>query len=1420
MNQTNSLPSGTFKHDITWAQFEICNANKREAFEQLCRWLFNEFFFEGKALLHSDPNNPGVEITPVFHNASNKKISFQAKYFDSLDYTQIKESAKKAVKYYTGELDIIYLYCNKDVTVSSQGYQSVIDVLKPVGIELVPITNQTILEQIMKNETICWHFFDQVLLSNQWFKERLDISLSSLGPRYNSAFNVPTQTEELLNIFLCNQDAVDKVNRNKNELIACLSRDKSKYRCCKNEYQEIVEVMRTLQDISVATILTSLTWAETLLSNGSSAFSSIGELIKKKEEELSNLNTAEDREKYTRIANDIDALSYLMGIPQIIAPEHYAQTLMQNQILVVRGDAGTGKSQMLAVAAEKLVNAERSAILLLGTSYINDHILSTQTAEILGSGLSLDALLHKLEGIAAQGDTYSYIFIDAINESIYKNVWKTGLQSLFAKILQYPHLKLILSVRTGYERIVFNDSVRDAIADGTVASIVHTGFREESIEATLTFLNHYGIPFLPSYFLQTEMTNPLFLTLFCKTYSGENFDMFSLFEKLIEKADFEAQTAVGITDHVSLLGNLVDEIANIRLKTDILTIKQSDLFDFNFWDRYGLSAKKIPFVSALERSGLFISTVSDNEESYFLGYNLLEDFVCAKAIIKQYKKKDELVSYFLNDLLKVENGSIIKYHNIDIFIVACGLFADKYHDECFEDVEQYVIDEMDKDDITRRYLESFMWRTAASVDAEAFLSFLRKRPVDRDVVFRMLIENSTREHHPLNSLFLHTLLANKKLADRDALWTVFANRLVAEDERIFQLIAHFDEGNILDGLSRSNTELLLILLIWLLTSSNRFLRDKASKAAIELLKREFILCKPLLQRFEGINDPYVLQRLYGIVFGACVKRNQENREAFKDLATYVYTTVFDQECVYPDVLLRDYARLILERWRYENPADADFIVPEMIAPPYKSVPIPVVERQQYYDMDSGNSGFNSIDLSMRINHADSPGMYGDFGRYTFQSALETFEDVDVVNLYHYAMQFIRDELGYDERLGEQDASSRYYSYSRHDTKKVERIGKKYQWIAFYNILARISDSHCVKEWNEPSRLFEGPWDPYVRDFDPTLNRNFLSSPDVPIFPLAAEDYGFLPQKPTPKPEEIQHWTQTKPEYFTTIPAKLLVKDIQGCDWVVLYLYDNNENKPLSLDDHSFGISKGTQKVWFIAEAFFVKPVHIDAVIEHIKSKRFASDSFPEGSNVYQLFNREYTWSPGYKSVFMHDWIGYGIETGKYRIETEIIEVPDFDQMSVAADGSVTFPMVEKEIKQKIPEDVINVEIMPASSRVLWEGQYDASQEETTSFYIPCGNIIEHLQLEQKSCDGYYYSKDGTLVCFDSDLCSLNRGLFIRADYLKKYLQDQNVQLIWTCIGEKQYFLGDYNQQWSNWKGYFSYEKDVILGEFERYEREN
>ena len=80
------------------------------------------------------------------------------------------------------------------------------------------------------------------------------------------------------------------------------------------------------------------------------------------------------------------------------------------------------------------------------------------------------------------------------------------------------------------------------------------------------------------------------------------------------------------------------------------------------------------------------------------------------------------------------------------------------------------------------------------------------------------------------------------------------------------------------------------------------------------------------------------------------------------------------------------------------------------------------------------------------------------------------------------------DLGWTvERFGQFDFNiNRYSNYGR-EAKKPERMGKKYQWIAYHEFLARISDNFEFKvdPWSDKPGKFEGPWQLFVRDIDPS-----------------------------------------------------------------------------------------------------------------------------------------------------------------------------------------------------------------------------------------------------------------------------------------------------------------------------------------------
>ena len=685
-------------------------------------------------------------------------------------------------------------------------------------------------------------------------------------------------------------------------------------------------------------------------------------------------------------------------------------------------------------------------------------------------------------------------------------------------------------------------------------------------------------------------------------------------------------------------------------------------------------------------------------------------------------------------------------------------------------------------------------RKTNAINPDYFLNFCNKHHLQPKIVFQVLFENCVKIHHPLNAELLHCILKNKELNYRDYIWTRFINTL-DYDDRLYQIVEYINKGELFSGLKSESQFLFLILLSWMLTSSNRYLRDNSSKAIVELLKQNFSLCLPILQNFEGINDPYVLQRLYGVVCGACLKRTAENKNEYIELVKYVYTTIFCKEKVYPDILLRDYARILIERFLYEYPNSID-ITPSIINPPYNSDDIPNVVSEKYYQ-DEETSGMFLISLSMTPNSRKVPGVYGDFGRYILQSTIEQFENVDIGNIFHFAMQFIRDELGYKNELFSDFDKHYGHNEIRSITKKAERIGKKYQWITFYNILARLSDREKIKDWNDENIKYLGPWQLYIRDFDPTANQHFLVCKDTPSIDFIGNIDEFIPFDS--KTEVVENWTKEKGSFFSQLPSSLITKDKNGIEWIKLYSHDDVE---ISENDDSVSYNKG-EKIWAFTEGYFVKEKDFDNLISHLENTNLNQERLPETYTPDDIYLREYPWATSYLSLCEDGWNLYKAYTGEEK------EVPSkkFD-IKETSDGNIKIEEKDCITTEKVKEKV--AEILPVHTTISWNSQYDASIEEAITIHVPCNTLIKYFDLKIREYEGYFYSNDDLVACEVKNKDDSNTLLF-RKDYIDKFLTDNHYKLFWSSYGEKQFFYLLPEQQYAEWCGALYYDGHSVKG---------
>lgn len=1449
---------------INWDTFRAYGQDARGIrfkFEDLCRQLFaNENLSGNKQFkyLHANPNNYGLETDPIYDEERQLWIGFQAKFFDGdADYSQIKHSAEKTVEYYTGKVgkvDLVFLFCNKAVTRTANSFVDTINLLKRNSIDLQLITDASILDLVInKYPYLGFYYFGNHTISQDWFVTHANHMYDILGERYNREFNVETKFLNELSLFVHDQRAVEYLNGKKENLLKDINELYWK-RNQKREYLVLLrEAVENLPNVNIETLYDALNWKAIVEQRIQPCIEKIDEEIDELkmqregfyqsayEKDQSRDNQRIALENVNKITHRIDELTSLVDLPKEIAIADRERSLLCGQIMTLTGKAGVGKSQLLASLTKSLLDDNRAALLLVAGIYYSAEPIQEQIMNNLRLNFSFETLIDVLEIIGEKKNRIVPLFIDAINETWNNKLWKTGLPTIIDKLKKTPMVKLVVSYRPEYMRLVLPDPISDGVEN--VVNMYHCGFEENSIEAIREFLNHYNIPFTPLEYFGYEMSNPLFLTLYCKTYNGEEVNLPTLYERLLEKANIDIYHAheselksKGYSETDDLLKPLIVQIASYLVKNDERSISKTELVNLGFWAEYGLTP--VPFIYSLIKENILHDTTFNDVERLYFSYDQMNDYYCAKAIISMYSTKEEIREYLSQKVLRIENKKLGSYGNIDLFINVCVLYAERYDEECID-----IIDELSKDDrrdVFAKYVNAFEWRNIKNITGEDFLELLHKYPCIPDDLWSMLIGNSTKVTHPFNADFLHEFLSHYEMTKRDYFWTIYINKLACdESDRIIQLIQMYDRGEKLEVRSKKQVELLLTLFGWILTSSNRWLRDYTSKAMIEILKEHFNLCIPLLEKFKSVNDPYVVQRLYGVVFGACCKRKSGN---IKELAEYVYESVFNQEKVYPDILLRDYARLIVEKYMAEEPKSESVIDQKKIAPPYKSDPIPEIDDQHYEDIDYKGAMLQLI-MSMRI---EKMGGYGDFGRYVFQSALSNF-NVDMKKMFNYAVYHIINDFGFTEDyFGEHD---RYInSYDRHLTAKTERIGKKYQWITLYEMIARVSDNcKMVDRWSYPEEediVFEGAWEPYVRDFDPSLNTSFMVCSDAPIF-KELDDHkakGINENKATniSVPELKKAWIEQKGVFLNVLKDTLLLTDEKGQQWVTLTKYCDTGRKNLNIENLF---------VWSWSYAYFMTREQANEFVKCAeKGISIISHSIASHHETYTIFNREYPWSPSCKSFEEYAWVDAQVKTGE--IEIESVQVPDFfvigellhkysedeipdnvvlmDDKKLEAidkqeDSETTeLPQIQyrEEIRKREVEKEIG-KILHATTDLLWEEEYDATKEESVSRSLPCGELIQTMGLRQIESDGFFYDIDGKLAAFDTDLTQEINSVVVRKDILDSFLSQKGLNLIWLVDAQKEIHVEDYStSSCSDWEAVYIYEGDHIAGDIHRLTNRN
>ena len=1295
-------------------------------------------------------------------------------------------------------------------------------------------------------------------LGHKTFENNVKESVANLGPRYCQKVKVKTGTAKYYDCVAKTSEYYERLRRG----IDAWLTEKS-YRC-RNNSARIGPLESSLKSIrnAFAVALKGLDKSVESVIDFSDLERRIGEFQKDLElvryqlysdyssvykDEKSKYEIEADESRISEISQDLYSFTEDF--------EDLKINLANKPYLIIKGEAGCGKSHLMGDVASNRIAEGLPTLLFLGSDFAEGTYETTITSKIGFVG-SFQEFLSSFNQIGCQVGSRSLLMIDALNEGNQANFWKERLPGLIKSLEDFPAIGLVVSVRDTY----FDDVIPDGIETDNHATIIeHKGFKGLEYEAVKQFCLSYelNLPNVP--ILTPEFCNPLFLKIVCDTLeaSGEKdfpkgfngvSSLYNQYFKNLDKKFAEKRVEYKYRDVVSTSLNLL-AIPIFEAQNNILTKQAADsILQHHFPACPTLLADLIDNNILLKTKSPF----SDKKEDFVVfSYQRISDYIIAEEIVNRYDDWESFAkNIYTDDALR------------DIFIESHWLFKGILEalailiPETFGHEVTDLIRFIPKDELKRNYyscldfiseaeINSLSWRSIESINEESIRRFLNSKSSRYipDDWYNKLVEFSTIPNHPFNADYFHAFMMRLTMPVRDGEFQFFFNGCAGYDDNkcanpLRRLIDWAWSEDISQKAEPESTRLAATMLCWLLSSTYIKHRDEATKALVNLLSEQVDVLIAIMRSFAKVDDMYIYERIFAVAYGVALRTS--SREGLSNLAKYVYDAIFKHSNPPKDILLRDHARNIIEYASYK--VGVTSVNMRKVRPPYSSdIPVwPTDDEVKHFHIDYDEPDFkerkgseqNQIWESVKGGLADfwnklaSPviedfypisiaeekayqkacrmfkgemkelaKMFSDAKAYcilngqtissekTYRDTIlemleESIEQIlskeqlvainDVMIPFkvkelplqrYYSSRYptngVRNwlvkrayELGFDVDLhGRYDRFAKDWTFRRSED-RIDRVGKKYQWIAFHEIMGILADNYKYRDdyANNGSggyELFHGTWQSFLRNVNPSMiAREKSVNSDLSENGLEDEKHKWY------KDESYDNW-----DYFGTDeswasliedlpdPVSMIQKvDDDGLEWLTL----NNSvswDEPRSIGKEKYQYKVKKHDVTMYVDAILVKQQDVKKAIQSLDGRSlWGGFDFPSDDWQY-LVNREKYWSPAYKDV--------------YRSEKEWSE----------------------------PIKGLNVPFIYTSEKAC--GHIEGDKSGTISRYsIPCKRLFEGLGMEYEAHDGQYIDKSGTLIAITYGYDQI----LVKKEPLLKYLEESGLSILWIVRGDKMVYI--------------------------------
>lgn len=984
--------------------------------------------------------------------------------------------------------------------------------------------------------------------------------------------------------------------------------------------------------------------------------------------------------------------------------------------LCLIGTAGSGKTHNLCNFS--LTSQDKANIyLFFGTNFSEHESAISHIKNVVCQDLSIEDYN---QGLKEKG-RYAVIVIDALNEGLGCYYWNNNLGALRSELERYDHFRLIVSIRMPFDKEI-NDFAN--IENWQVHSIKGFVDKEKAIDAYFT---KYKID--RKYLKQKieAFKNPLFLKMFCETFHSmstierSKVNKMLLYKHYVTKKNGQVSDIVNEDPEMNIADKYLSKLAQYSVyygHYNPVTRGKARQYakrmaPYRLWSQ--------DLMHACLTANLLLDDRSHWGESIIMfEYENLGDYYKAEILLKSNLTTNELLKWIKSEKSYLERHPEEPSENFRNSIKA--LFNCWHHEGKDVSKERLI---QKGGSLYELYYESLI---ESEISPQQLVEILLK--LDHDEINPLQLIKNFDKVSLEDAMKIHEKLkAYKNVGSRDLIWTHYVNQMyeMYGDDFLSEVPLEQDHTQKVSDEEKQY----LICITWMLASSHPKFRALIIRKLRKILNIHKTLILWIVKLFEEVNDPYVTGGLFCAICGV-VLPSRDNKLT-SCIAKHIYHQYYEHnETVPQDLIVRQWTLKIIERAYYlDNTCDYW----NRIKPPFKAHQI---DRNKIpkYDEVKGQRGYFGLQQGSMMMHNSIYG-FEDFNRYIigtnsrhgssdFFKLVEDgkYKSVMLKDIMAEMAYYILNVFGWNDKLGYWDNGKYSWDRSHNDQ---ERIGKKFQWLAYYRVCARLADScrtskeqYYYKDEPDEDDLAEHPY-PWniseVSRFDPTLDVEYNT---------ALKTCNLRIDKQMIQGVNDDKWIDRN-EYLPVFRSLAIHET--GNEYVLLMGYDT--------------VQQDVKETFLFSNACFIRIEDKDKFAKWAKVQNFYGRWMPERRVRTEYLWNDYPWADAYKSSFEH----------------ETWSKPE----NCPCDIMLSY-------EAQLQED--------------WEG-IDREDEYFSNVYAPCKEIMEQMKLYCSEIRGIVKSEsDDNFAALNTGHSDGIKGLFIRRDILNKFLSENGYVMFYYVLGEK------------------------------------